>query len=166
MYCSTCGFESTQKTNYCKRCGATLSTPGTTTIVNTPGLQLTGGFLVIAAFVYFGLKQIISMYMNMMYSGIREPSAAAPFVLGLVLIGAVALLLIWQLSRLITLTRKQVDQAANQERPKFVEVQPAQPPAHLAAPTDPIGTVAERPSVIEHTTRQMASVHWESNVNQ
>lgn len=162
MYCSTCGFESTQKTNYCKRCGATLSSPGTTTIVNMPALQLTGGFLVIAAFVYFGLKQIFSMYMNMMYSGIRGPSAELPFVLGLVLIGAVALLLIWQLSRLISLARKQVDQAANQERPKFVEVQPAQ----ITMPTDPLGTVADRPSVIEHTTRQMAGAYRESNVDQ
>ena len=25
MFCPTCGFEYTQKTNYCKRCGAGLT---------------------------------------------------------------------------------------------------------------------------------------------
>ncbi len=166
MYCSTCGFESTQKTNYCKRCGATLNSAATTTIVCMPGSQIAIGFVVIAAFAYFGLRLVYNIYLNMMFRGMRGDDVTIPFMIGVVLVGAVALFLTWQMSRLITLTRKQVDQAANQERPKFVEVQYAQPPAHLATPTDSIGNVAEHPSVIEHTTRQMAGGYRESNLNQ
>ncbi|HKQ80452.1 MAG TPA: hypothetical protein VJ810_42550 [Blastocatellia bacterium] len=84
------------------------------------------------------------------------PDAFFPFVFGIALIGAVAGLLSWQLSRVITTARKREDWAAKQGRPIFMDVQPQ---AHLVTPTDPIRSVVENPSVVEHTTRQMASVH-------
>jgi hypothetical protein len=37
------------------------------------------------------------------------------------------------------------------------------PPAQLGAPTDPIQQTIEPPSVVENTTRQMASRYRESN---
>ncbi|MGH9769297.1 MAG: hypothetical protein ACREAB_17875 [Blastocatellia bacterium] len=156
MFCPTCGFEYTQKTNYCKRCGGNLSASDKAPVTQLPGLKITGVFGVIAALVLFGLMQVYNIYMKMLYAGVRGDELFVPVLLGFALIGAVALLLAWLLSRVITVARKQADQAANQERPTFIGVQPQ---AHLAAPADPIRNAVESPSVVEHTTRQMANVY-------
>jgi len=82
--------------------------------------------------------------------------AILSFALGLLLIGGIAVLVIWQLSRLITTFQKS-NQAPAQER---VIVREAQVP-HLGAPTDPVRSPVEPSSVVEHTTRQMAGVYGE-----
>lgn len=153
MFCPTCGFEYTQKTNYCKRCGGNLSSSDKAPVTQPSDLKISGMFLVIAALVLFGLMQVYGNYMKMLYANVRGPELFVPLLLGFTLIGAVALLLVWQLSRVIAVARKQADQAANQERPTFVEVPPL---ANLITPTDPIRNAVESPSVVEHTTRQMA----------
>jgi hypothetical protein len=79
-------------------------------------------------------------------------------VLGVGLIGAVAGLLCWQLSRVITVARKQDDWASKEQQPTFREVQPQ---ARLVAPADPARNAVEPSSVVEHTTRQMAGVYKE-----
>ena len=96
---------------------------------------------------------VYNFYGDMLNRGIRGPELIIPFLLGIALIGAVAGLLSWQLSRLITTARKREHWAAKQERPTFREVQPQ---ARLVTPADPIRSVVESPSVVEHTTRQMA----------
>jgi hypothetical protein len=76
-------------------------------------------------------------------------------------IGAVAGLLIWQLSRMITAHQKG-------ERNVIVEkhyIREA-PPAQLGAPTDPIQQAVEPPSVVEHTTRQFAGKYREFDAPQ
>lgn len=155
MFCPTCGFEYTHKTNYCKRCGANLTPSDKPPVVQLPALKITGAFFVIAAFVLFSLIFIYDFYEDMMRQGRYGPEALVPFVLGIGLIGAVAGLLCWQLSRVIGATRKQEDWAAKQQRPSFMEVQPQ---GRLVAPTDPARNAVEPPSVVEHTTRQMAPV--------
>lgn len=152
MFCPSCGFEYTQKTNYCKRCGGALNSSDQTSVTQVFGLKITGVFLVIAALALFGLMQVYNIYMKMLYAGVRGPELFVPVLLGFMLIGAIAFLLTWLLSRVITLTRKQ----AEQERPTFIEVQP-----QIAGPKDPIPNPVEQPSVAEHTTRQMASVYRE-----
>src|SRR5262245_2009211 len=160
MYCQHCGFESTQKTNYCKSCGGNLTSPDNAPVIKPSSLKITGVFFVIAAFVLFSLMYVYNFYSSMIYAGLRGPDLLIPFVLGLMLIGLVAGLLSWQLSRVITGARRQDNRAAKQEWPTFMEVQPQ---AHLASPTDPIRNVVEGPSVVEHTTRQMAGVYRRPN---
>jgi len=156
MYCQHCGFEYTQKTNYCKSCGGYLTSSDNDPVIKPSSLKITGVFFVIAAFVLFSMMYVYNFYSSMIYAGLRGPHLLIPFTLGLMLIGLVAGLLSWQLSRVITGVRKQDNWAAKQERPTFMEVQP---PAHLASPTDPIRNVVESPSVVEHTTRQMSGVY-------
>jgi hypothetical protein len=158
MFCPTCGFEYTQKTNYCKRCGATLTTSDKPPVTQLPTLKITGVFFVIAAFVLFSLMFVYDFYWDMIRQQIRGAELFVPFVLGVGLIGAVAGLLCWQLSRVITVARKLEDWATKQEQPTFTEVQPQ---VRLVAPTDPIRSAVEPSSVIEHTTRQMSGVYRE-----
>jgi hypothetical protein len=157
MFCPQCGFEYTQKTNYCKRCGGNLSSSEPAPVTQPSGLKFTGVFLVIAALALFGLMQVYNIYMKMLYAGVRGKELFVPAVLGFVLIGAVTSLLTWLLSRLITSARKQTEQV---ERTAYFEPQPL---ARIAAPNDPALNVVERPSVAEHTTRQMASVYRNPN---
>jgi hypothetical protein len=159
MFCPTCGFEYAQKTNFCKRCGGNLSSSDKPPVVLLPTLKITGAFFVIAAFVLFSLMFVFEFYEDMVRNHIRGAEALIPFALGIGLIGAVAGLLCWQLSRVIGVNRKQEDWAAKQQRQSFTEVQPQ---GRLVAPNDPIRQSAEPPSVVEHTTRQMAGVYRES----
>jgi hypothetical protein len=156
MFCQHCGFEYTHKTNYCKSCGGNLTSSDKAPVTQLPTLKITGVFFVIAAFVLFSLMYVYDFYEDMLNRGIRGDDVIIPFLLGIVLIGAVAGLLSWQLSRVITTARKREDWAAKQERPTFTGVQP---PAHLVTPADPIRSVVESPSVVEHTTRQMSNVY-------
>ena len=153
MFCQSCGFEYAQKTNYCKRCGGNLTSSDKPPVIQMPALKITGVFFVIAAFVLFSLMFVYSFYWDMVRQQIRGPELFVPFVLGIGLIGAVAGLLCWQLSRLITAARKPEHWAEKQERPTFREVQPQ---GRLVAPADPARSAVEPPSVVEHTTRQMA----------
>lgn len=159
MFCPACGFEYTQKTNYCKRCGGNLSASDKEPVTQLPGLKITGVFFVIAAFVLFSLLQVYNYYMKMLYANVRGIELFVPLLLGFALIGAVALLLVWLLSRVIAVGQKPADQTANQQRAAYGDVPP---PGQLAAPTDPIRNAVEPPSVVEQTTRQMASVYRES----
>lgn len=155
MFCPQCGLEYTQKTNYCKRCGGALSSSDQAPLTQPSGLKFTGMFLVIAALALFGLMQVYNIYMKMLYAGVRGTELFVPVVLGFMLIGGVSFLLAWMMSRLITSTRKQSGQA---ERPGYIEPQPH---ARIVAPNDPVLNVVERPSVAEHTTRQMAGAYRE-----
>jgi hypothetical protein len=158
MFCPSCGFEYTHKTNYCKRCGGNLTSSDKPSVIPPPTLKFTGAFLVIAAFVLFSLMFVFEFYEDMVRNHIRGAEAIVPFALGIGLIGVVAGLLCWQLSRVIGVTRKQEDGAAKQRRPSFTEVQPQ---GRVVAPIDPIRKAVEPPSVVEHTTKQMASAYRE-----
>ena len=93
--------------------------------------------------------------MKMLYAGVRGKELFVPAVLGFMLIGAATSLLTWLLSRLITSARKQPELV---ERPPYIEPQPH---ARIATPNDPVLNVVERPSVAEHTTRQIAGAYRE-----
>jgi hypothetical protein len=153
MFCQSCGFEYTQKTNYCKRCGGNLTSSDKPPVVQLPTLKITGVFFVIAAFVLFSLMFVYDFYWDMIRQQIRGAELFVPFILGIGLIGAVAGLLCWQLSRVITVARKPENWVEKQERPTFREVQPQ---GRLVAPADLARNAVEPPSVVEHTTRQMA----------
>jgi hypothetical protein len=84
-------------------------------------------------------------------------------VLGVGVIGAVAGLLCWQLSRVIGVTRKQEEWAAKHQQPTLTEVQPQ---GRLVAPADQLRNAVEPPSVVEHTTRQMADMYREPHARE
>jgi hypothetical protein len=151
MFCPYCAFEYAQKTNYCKRCGESL---GVTNEVEAPKMKrpkLTAMYLSILAFSIGGMFMAIGVLESLAQRGLRGDELIVPFVMTLMFHGVIAGLLIWQLSRMITAYQKT-------EQPVIVEkhyIREA-PPSQLGAPTDPLQQAVEPPSVVEHTTRQMA----------
>jgi len=151
MFCPSCGFEYTQKTNYCKRCGESLSV---TSVVDAPKMKrpnLAAMFCGIAAFCVVGMATAYAMLNVLIDRGLRGDDLIVPFVMTLMFNGAIAGLLIWQLARMITAYQK-TGQNVVVEKHYIREA----PPAQLGAPTDPLQQIVEPPSVVEHTTRQMA----------
>jgi hypothetical protein len=154
MFCPTCGFEYTQKTNYCKRCGEELNAAPQSVEIKPPRSQATG-----MAFVVVGFLGIAGLFLNLLsfhvlLSRHADEPAIFSFVLGLLFVGVVAGFLIRQLSRLITASQKP-NQAPAQER---IIIREAQAP-QIGAPADPVWGASEPHSVVEHTTRQMAGVY-------
>jgi hypothetical protein len=151
MFCPSCGFEYTQKTNYCKRCGESLSV---TSLVDAPKMErpkLAIMFLAVAAFGIAGMGMAIALLDMMLGRGLRGDELIVPFVMSLMFTGAIAGLLIWQLARLITAYQKTGRNVVVEKH--FIR---ETPPAQLGAPSDPIQQAVEPPSVVEHTTRQFA----------
>src|SRR5262245_17114898 len=152
MFCPSCGFEYTQKTNYCKRCGAELSV-APQGVETKPHRSLTIGM----AFVVVGFLSIVGLFLNLLSlhvllsNHVDGKDAFLSFALGLLFIGGIAGFLMRQLSRLIT-TQQKSNQAPAQER---IIIREAQAP-QIGAPADPVWGASEPHSVVEHTTRQMA----------
>ncbi len=154
MFCPACGFEYTQRTNYCKRCGESLGQGGGAEPLSPARPSQALLLLLFGAvglFTLLGLGISFAMYDNMVLRGVRGDELMIPFVMGMMLTGTVAGLLIWQLSRLIS-GRQRAGQNAVIER-HFIREVPA------GAPPEQLPPAVERPSVAEHTTRQMAHIH-------
>ena len=156
MFCPSCGFEYTQKTNYCKRCGEELG-------VAPQGVETKPqrSYAVGMSFVVVGFLGIVGLFLNLLSFHVllgrnADEAAVFSFVLGLLFVGVVAGFLMRQMSRLITASQKS-NQAPAQER---IIIREAQTP-QIGAPTDSIRGAAEPHSVVEHTTRQMADVYVE-----
>jgi uncharacterized protein (DUF983 family) len=156
MFCPSCGFEYTQKTNYCKRCGESLSATSANDAPKMARPKLAVMFCVVAAFGILGMLSVFAMYDNLVMRGIRGDELMIPFMMGMVFTGTIAGLLIWQLARMITGHQKTGRNVIVEKH--FIR---EAPPAQFGAPTDPIQQTVEPPSVAEHTTRQMANVYRE-----
>jgi hypothetical protein len=151
MFCPSCGFEYTQKTNYCKRCGESLSV---TNVVDAPKMErpkLAAMFCAVAAFGIVGMITAFAMLDRLTFRGLRGDDLIVPFVMTLMFTGAIAGSLIWQLARMITAYQK-TGRNVVVEKHYIREA----PPSQLGALTDPLQQAVEPPSVVEHTTRQMA----------
>jgi len=151
MFCPSCGFEYTQKTNYCKRCGESLSM---TSVADAPKMErpkLAAMFCAVAAFSIVGMFMAFVMYNNLANRGLRGDELILPFMMGMMFTGAIAGLLIWQLARMITAYQKGGRNVVVEKH--YIR---ESPPAQLGAPIDPMQHSVEPPSVVEHTTRQMA----------
>ena len=157
MFCPSCGFEYTQKTNYCKRCGEELSAAPQSAEIKPQRFQAVGMSFVVVAFL-----GIVGLFLNLLSlhvllsRNVNEKAVVWSFALGLLFVGVIAGFLIRQMSRLIAASQKS-NQAPAQER---IIIREAQAP-QIGAPTDPIRVAAEPHSVVEHTTRQMAGVYGE-----
>jgi len=152
MFCPSCGFEYTQKINYCKRCGESLSVTNVADAPKTGRGILAVMFCAVAAFSAVGMFMAFVMYNMLAHRGLRGDELILPFMMGMMFTGAIAGLLIWQLARLVTAYQKG-------ERNVVVEKHYIResPPAQFGAPADPHQQAVEPPSVVEHTTRQFAS---------
>jgi hypothetical protein len=151
MFCPSCGFEYAQKTNYCKRCGESLSVPAGADAPKMPRSKRAGMFWAIAMFCGLGLVTVFSAYDHLASRGLHDYELYLPFMTGLFFMCAVAGLLIWMLARMIAVHQKTGRNVIVEKH--FIR---EGPPAQLGAPADPIQQAVEPPSVVEHTTRQFA----------
>ena len=151
MFCPSCGFEYTQKTNYCKRCGESLSLTGVVDSAKMERPKLAAMFWAVVAFGIVGMITVFSMYNILSERGLRGDELILPFMMGMMFTGAIAGLLIWQLARMITAYQKTGRNVVVEKH--YIR---ESPPAQLGAPTDSIQQSVEPPSVVEHTTRQFA----------
>src|SRR5262245_26709539 len=156
MFCPSCGFEYTQKTNYCKRCGESMSVPASADAPRMPRSRIAGMFWAIAMFCVLGLFTVFNAYDHLVGRGLRGDELIIPFVMGLMFTGAIAGLLIWMLARMIAVHQNTGRNVIVEKH--FIRETPA---PQLGAPADPVQHAVEPPSVVEHTTRQMASVYSE-----
>ena len=151
MFCPSCGFEYTQKTNYCKRCGESLSVTSVADAPKTGRGVLAAMFCAVAAFSLAGMITVFIMFDDLVSRGLRGDELVIPLVIGLMFVGSIAGLLIWQLARMVTAHQKTGRNVVVEKH--FIR---EAPPAQLGAPTDSLQQTVEPPSVVEHTTRQMA----------
>jgi hypothetical protein len=155
MFCPSCGLEYTHKTNYCKRCGEELNAAPQTVKTELPRFRTTGIFFVVALFGIAGLLMNLISYHELIDDRkVSGGEAMIIFALGLLFVGGVAGFLIRQLSRLITGHQKP-SQAPASERIVIREA----PTPRLGTPAEPVHSAVEQPSVVEHTTRQMANLY-------
>ncbi len=156
MFCQSCGFEYTQKTNYCKRCGEELNSAPQSSEARPNRIHAAGLFSVIALFGIVGLFLNLLSLHYLFRSDVDGKFAMISFLFGLLFIGAIAGSLIWQLSRLITGFQKS-NQTPAKER---VIIGEGQDP-RLGSPIENARNAVEPSSIVEHTTRQMAGVYSE-----
>ena len=158
MFCPSCGFGYTQKTNYCKRCGANLNPAGDTDAPKETRPNVIAMFWGAITFCLTAMALLFVMYDYFVRRGLRRSDE--PILVFFMLFSfAVAVLLIWQVARMITALRR-TEQNVTVEKHFIHEVPPIQP----VAQTDQVQEVPEAvvpSSVVEHTTRQMARVYNE-----
>src|SRR5574341_1526055 len=162
MFCPSCGFEYTQKTNYCKRCGEDLGLPGATDAPKKTQPNVTGMFWGVIAFCFATMTLLLVAY-DYFSSKSRErcnglcgdDKELLSFVAFFSFV--VAVLLTWQLARMVTAFRR-TGQDKIVEKHFIREAPPVKP----IAPTSQIleaPRAIDPPSVVEHTTRQMANLY-------
>jgi hypothetical protein len=154
MFCPFCGFEYTQKLNYCKRCGENLN-PGVPPVeVKAPRLNIAALATAVTVFGLGGLVVVFTAYYQLIRWGLRGDDALVPFIGSLVFISGVSGLLLYQLSRVIT-AMQQTRHIVYSERP----VLPESRQAAYASPTEARRSAIEIASVTESTTRQFGAAH-------
>jgi hypothetical protein len=153
MFCPSCGAAIAQKTNFCKKCGASMNPAANTVEVHLPRAGVSGMVWAIAGFSLIGL--IASMIMLGSLQGFSSKDLVGAFIACLMMIFSVAGLLTWQLARLINVYRDAVRQTINKSQFEVLPPAPQPQPVYIPAGQP------QAPSVVEHTTRQMAGVYGE-----
>ena len=154
MYCPVCGVESTQGLNYCKRCGANL-----TVALQTAEPPVGGGLkgshfafalaslsLGTAVVALGGLGIVLGFVQDLSHQPTSGDLPKLILLLGLPMVCAISLLLVWQISRLIAMPRQSTGALSAPPRPVVSTYTPA--PVQIAAPL-----ADSAASVTEHTTR-------------
>jgi len=154
MHCPVCGADNQQSVKFCKRCGASMSLRSSRSRSEiTPG-KLTGMFWSVAILALGGLGVVLGCIIPLVALGLDQNLLARIAVLGFATVFGIAVLLIRQLSRLISIAQ------AN--------------PVQLVAPnataeySQPQITGQPRPasSVTEHTTRNFDRIYEEQRTRE
>lgn len=157
MFCQNCGTETAQELSYCKRCGANLNIALVPQTVKSPvsltkpivaiGLLMTiitlGGFVLLIT----GATELARAV------GLGTDPVMALITVGMMMITAIDILLIWQMSRII----KHSLEAGSSAQPKQFTTN-ARPPLQIPSPTQQPIPVS---SVTENTTRTLVTPHKE-----
>jgi hypothetical protein len=153
MFCPSCGFESTQKTNFCKRCGANINPAANVVEIHMPKPRVTGMALTIATFTLIGLIATMIGFDEFSHRPLPWEGLVVAFLGCLLLIFSVACLLVWQLASLISTYRAAIQQTIHK-----AQIEPiALPQAYSQPVYIPASQEAIKSSVTEHTTRQMST---------
>ena len=146
MFCPNCGADYAQKTNYCKRCGATMTAANNSVEVHVPRPRLTGMFWAVSLFSLIGLIACFVAYTSFVDRGLRKDELFIPFLVGLMFVAGISGLLVWQLSRIVSLFRDAIRTPKIEAQPLPQSLPQYQTPP-LAIPSEPISSISE------HTTR-------------
>jgi hypothetical protein len=152
MYCSSCGTESTPGLNYCNRCGASLSTQALATApisVAKPTFILSVAVIMITL---FGFTALIKGATELARNEFGKDPVMLMIIMGMATILVIDLMLIRQLSRLVSASIETCRIARKKE-----VAAPKQTSRQLNARPEPV------PSVTENTTRAFEPVYRESN---
>ena len=143
MHCPVCGAESTQGLNYCKRCGASLVAGKQAGWPAFNIAKLTGMFWAVAVFGLGGLMLLVGGVLGVVAMGLRGDMIGIVAVIFLMTVLVISALLIWQLSRLISIAANSAEAASTDNARAIEDTAPPQ----LDSPPRVM------PSVTEHTTR-------------
>jgi len=125
--------------------------------VHLPRAGVSGMVWAIAGFSLIGLIASLIMLGSMggPWSGYPKELIVIAFIACLALIFSVAGLMTWQLARLINVYRDAVTQTINKAQFEVSPPHPQPQPVYIPA------AQSRAPSVVEHTTRQMAEMYRE-----
>ena len=142
MNCPNCGAESTYGLHYCKQCGSNLLQPPVASDQRMNPAKLTGMFWAVAVFGLVSLAIMFGTAIPIVLVSNDHQIVMAIVACGAAVILAIAVLLVKQLSRLITMMQdSQEAQLRDPARLSALEV------PQLGAPPRAVS------SVTEHTTR-------------
>jgi len=152
MFCPSCGAESTIELNYCNRCGANLTASLAATTEFVP-INLTKPITIISLVVLFltlgGFAGVLSAAGEMAGGGAGKDLPMAIIFFGMITILTLDILLIRQLSKLIT--------AALSPNRFATKKQPAPQQNELRYSRPATARLDPAPSVTENTTRFLDS---------
>ena len=142
MFCPVCGSETIQGLKYCKQCGANLSQPKKDAGFSFD--KLTSLFWAVAIFGIGSFALLIggAVAISALHEGGSD--LAAVVVIGFVVVLIISVLMIWQVSRIISMAHK-TEGAELIGKTEVIKERDTQP--QLAAPPTAV------PSVTENTTR-------------
>lgn len=157
MYCASCGGEVTNELSYCNRCGANLKP-----LVAQAGVaptKLVGAAWAISIAVtlvtLIGFGMVFGVVMTLIERGINlSPGGMALVFFALLFVLTIAVLLIRQLSRVLSIAQLPVELAPVQ-RSRIVETVAPE----LGAARTPVA------SVTDHTTRTLQPVYRERDTH-
>lgn len=158
MFCPTCGAESTQKNNFCKRCGANMSPSANNIEVHLPQAGIPK---MVGAIAFFSLMGLIASLIALgelsnPWRGFPKDLLVIAFIACLMFLFGIAGMLVWQLARMVGAYKESVRQTIH--RAQFESPAPPPQPQPVYIPASNISAS----SVVEHTTRQMAGRHKDS----
>lgn len=148
MFCANCGMRSTPGVNFCKQCGANLSTASPLSENTSKPPKVTGMFWAVALFGVASLSVLFGAIIALTALGAEEEALVPTAIFGTAGIVTIAWLLIRQLSRYINLSQNYTEPS----RPQQISQSHDRAYPQLEAPPRPVS------SVTEHTTRNFAPV--------